>query len=190
MTRHRTRQLDWLAGDARFDWKALNSFAPRTFERATEALEDPINPDAPYELGLIACSASKLSSPAPAADLYTGALFRLSLAVARRICQRIRILSAKHEVVRLNTVLEPYDVSLASLQKHQRAIWGAAVDRALERWTGRSILCLAPAGYWRPVSGAEKWHRPLMGLGIGEQKARLAKMLADPLTDSGHAALP
>lgn len=63
---------------------------------------------------VIACGASKRTQPAPAADLYTGSLFRSSLAWARSVApdDRIRILSAKHGLVRLNQVLMPYDIRL------------------------------------------------------------------------------
>lgn len=177
MSLRRPRQVDWLAGDPRFDWEALNSAPLRLPAPEPPPLEPAINPSAPYELGVIACSASKRSVATAASDLYTGALFRLALAVARRHCRRVRILSAKHGAVRLETVLEPYDASLVSLPKHLVAIWGARVGRELEAWKGRPVLCLASAPYWRPVYGAGTWHRPLVGLGIGQQKARLAELL-------------
>lgn len=172
------RQVDWLTGDTRFDWRALNNVklpAPP----ASEELEPPLNPGAPYALGVIACSATKLSTAAPAAQLYTGALFRLALAVAKQRCQRVRILSAKHGVLRLDAVMEPYDLALASYEKHQVGWWASLVERALDGWRGQRVLCLAPASYWRPVFGAGAWERPLVGLGIGQQKAALKTMLVE-----------
>lgn len=63
---------------------------------------------------LIACGASKRAQPSPAAELYTGSLFRSSLQWARSVApdDRIRIISAKHGLVALNQVLMPYDVRL------------------------------------------------------------------------------
>jgi len=172
------RQVDWLTGDARFDWLALNSVKLPPLP-ASEELEPPLNPGA-YALGVIACSATKLTTAAPAERLYTGALFRLALSVAKQRCQRVRILSAKHGVLRLDTVVEPYDVGLASYEKHQVGWWAGLVQRALDGWRGQRVLCLASAPYWRPVFGAGAWERPLVGLGIGQQKAVLKAMLAAP----------
>lgn len=148
----------------------------------------------PYALAIIACSASKLDKAAPARDLYTGALFKASLAVAEDMADRVVILSAKHGVLELDAVVEPYDVSLASMDKTQKLIWGDMVARALLKVlgikdrtnikeceaVGSRVLCLAPGSYVKCIGhlyGKGKWSMPLEGLGIGHQKQRLAAML-------------
>ena len=148
----------------------------------------------PYALAIIACSASKLDKAAPARDLYTGALFKASLAVAEALSDRVVILSAKHGVLELDAVVEPYDVALASMDKSQRLIWGDMVARALLKVLGikdrtnikeceaasERVLCLAPGSYVKCIGhlyGRGKWSMPLEGLGIGQQKKHLATML-------------
>lgn len=148
----------------------------------------------PYRFALLACSAGKLDRPAPARELYTGQLFLLSLQVAEAMADTVLVLSAKHGVVTLDQVLEPYDLSLADLEKHQREQWGANVVTDLLRrlgvkdrtsrpegvTVGAGVLCLAPQSY---VSALGFWYvcpvQPLKGLGIGQQKAKLAQMLAE-----------
>lgn len=65
-------------------------------------------------LYIVGCGAQKLDHAAPAAQLYTGTLFRFALAYARsQACDGdIRILSGKHGLVQLHEVLEPYDVKM------------------------------------------------------------------------------
>lgn len=67
---------------------------------------------------VIACGAQKdhrsLAHPVPAAELYIGSLFTSSLRWARSVAADtdIRILSAKHGLVRLDQPLAFYDVRL------------------------------------------------------------------------------
>lgn len=158
----------------------------------------------PYRFALLACSAGKLDRPAPARELYTGQLFRLSLQVAEALADTVLVLSAKHGVVTLDQVLAPYDLSLADLQKHQREHWGANVvtdllrrfgvkDRASRHEgeaVGAGVLCLAPQSY---VSALGFWYvrpaQPLKGLGIGQQKAALARMLKEAQPSPSLASL-
>lgn len=65
-------------------------------------------------LVVIPCGAAELTRPAPARDLYTGAYFRS----CRRAAEALRpalgwlILSAKHGLIRPDTVLAPYELTL------------------------------------------------------------------------------
>lgn len=63
---------------------------------------------------VIPCAAAKTAHDAPAADLYTSANFRHTLTAARHAdADRILILSARHGLVDLDTVLAPYDTTMA-----------------------------------------------------------------------------
>lgn len=58
---------------------------------------------------LIACASTKLSSPAPAADLYQSDLFRMSLRYARSLRpDGIFILSALHGILPPEREIAPY----------------------------------------------------------------------------------
>ena len=63
---------------------------------------------------VIPCGAGKTDYPAPAAELYTGSMFTLALAAARNLVDddHILVLSARHGLVSLDTVLAPYDVKM------------------------------------------------------------------------------
>jgi hypothetical protein len=71
---------------------------------------------------VIPCGGAKLDRPAPAAELYTGSMFRHTLAKATRRAEldqvegvgpaRVLILSARYGLVELGQVLEPYDLKM------------------------------------------------------------------------------
>lgn len=149
----------------------------------------------PFKFAILACSASKLRTAAPAKSLYVGKLFVLGYQYAERVAERVLILSAKHGVVEADRVLEPYDEKLPT-DKHRRGIWGNGVATDLLRLLGvkdrtsveegRAIgatcLCLAPQSYvsaigFQYVTGG--WHQPLRGLGIGQQKQKLIGLLRE-----------
>lgn len=137
----------------------------------------------PYRWGLVACSKSKLAQPAKARDLYTGQLFRASLAAAERLCERVVILSALHGAVELEQVLEPYDERIPTTVRG-RSLWSSRVHGQLlilgmrYRRDG-TVLCLAPSSYWSCLHN-DGWDKPLEGLGIGQQKAKLKQLAAGP----------
>jgi hypothetical protein len=73
-------------------------------------------------LFVVPCGAAKLDQPAPARELYTGSYFREVLAAAETeaaatadelgVDVRVMILSAAHGLVDLDTVLDPYDLTM------------------------------------------------------------------------------
>lgn len=66
----------------------------------------------PNDLILLACSKKKLSHAAPARELYIGQLFRCALRYVDSTGRPALILSAKYGWITLDTVVEPYDVSI------------------------------------------------------------------------------
>ncbi len=77
---------------------------------------------------LLSCVSQKLDHPAPAAELYTSPLFRLSLAYARQLQPNaIHILSAKYGLVDLDEVIAPYDVTLNTMPAAERRAWAQRV---------------------------------------------------------------
>ena len=139
---------------------------------------------------LIACSGTKAATAAPAAQIYHGDLFVKSLAWAR--CQRfveVAILSAKHGLVPLNQMVEPYDESLVKAILAKRRRWAEGVLASVQqRWPLVAQACeitlLAGRRYTEPLiemvqeaAPSTLIRRPLAGLGIGQQKAWLANQL-------------
>lgn len=68
--------------------------------------------DKPIVLGLIACGQQKAETLRPARELYTGDLFKKSLAHAEKTCDVVYILSARHGMLDLNRLTKPYDQQL------------------------------------------------------------------------------
>lgn len=176
----RPQQVDWLAGDMRFDNAAFfASLPPRTYGPVRDPRGPLLTSGAPFGLGLIACSATKAAHLSPASELYQGHTFKLALALATRLCQRVRILSGFHGVLALDTKVMPYERALTDMPREAKLAWASRVGRALEPWAQESVLCLAPRSYWQHVRGSASWIRPLAGLGIGQQKAALKRLLED-----------
>lgn len=94
---------------------------------------------------LVACSATKLDHPAPAADLYQGDVFRLLRRIIEHpqmhgLYSRWGILSAKHGLVMPEQVLAPYDVTLSAMPPEERRAWDAMVAQQLaDRWGAGAI---------------------------------------------------
>jgi cytoplasmic iron level regulating protein YaaA (DUF328/UPF0246 family) len=127
-------------------------------------------------IGLIACSASKLTDIAPAAELYTGDLFTKSREYVEATCDAYLILSAMWGVVTPGGLLAPYEVYLPAQPKVARDSWNARVVDQLETLLDPedTIVCLAGTVY-RAWIRRSPWlvEVPLAGLGIGQQKAWL-----------------
>lgn len=61
---------------------------------------------------VIPCCGPKLSYPAPARDIYTGTMFRKALALADRCDADLYIFSAKYGLLRPDTVIAPYNLTM------------------------------------------------------------------------------
>lgn len=127
-------------------------------------------------IALIACAASKLSHPAPAADLYTSQLFRKSQAFARQTRKHWFVLSAKHELLRPEEVVDPYEQTLNTMPRADREAWAGRVFSQLHPslHPGDRITMLAGQRYREfllPLLQREGYavKVPLDGMRIGEQ---------------------
>jgi hypothetical protein len=149
-------------------------------------------------LVIVACGAKKTGRPGPAADLYTGAYFRACLRYGFTLVEsdgvrsgrwrRVRILSAKHGLVLLDTWLQPYNLTLATSRKaFPGEVLPATVARRARGQAQRAglltpgrVVILGGARYVRLVR--EIWpdaEAPLAGVGgIGKQLQWLKKASA------------
>ncbi len=132
-------------------------------------------------IGLVACGAQKLDRAAPAREIYTSTLFRKSIAYAAQHCDVTYVISAKHGLVDLDHVLEPYDTRIAS-SALKRLAWSKAIAAELaERHGSAYYLVLAGAAYADPLSvqlkrllGRDLFvAQPLAGMEIGDRLAFL-----------------
>lgn len=77
---------------------------------------------------LLSCAKSMQSSRSRAEDLYTGTLFRKSLAYAKSLRpDHIFILSAKYGLLNLDRQIDPYELTLNSMCAADRLAWAAKV---------------------------------------------------------------
>jgi hypothetical protein len=134
-------------------------------------------------IALIACTKSKTAQAAPAALLYQSPLFRKSLLYALGTADRIYILSAKHGVLPIDEVVEPYDLSIKDLAPPQKLAWTATVGEKLMKVLVPSdkVQLLAGLEYTRPLLPV--FHRigcqisfPLAGKSLGHRISWLGRM--------------
>lgn len=147
---------------------------------------------------LIGCGKSKLDRPAPASQLYTGQLFRKSLAYAEaELGQRrdgeIYVLSAQYGLSALGDELQPYDLTLARMSRDDRAAWGWDVagvmhevglldeEREFVFLAGRTYVDALQEGLRQVMRetgiNSLTCQAPLHGLGLGERLAWLTDQL-------------
>jgi hypothetical protein len=104
-------------------------------------------------------------------------MFRKSLHLAQADEHaEIYILSAKHGVVGLRDVLEPYDVTLKTMAAVERHRWGVRVEKQLRKLRSKKTEVVVMAGrpYVAPIEAFlerefARVYTPLMGLGIGRR---------------------
>lgn len=146
---------------------------------------------------VIPCSGAKLDRPAPAGELYVGSWHRLARqagdALAARAGGRVLILSALHGLLELDQLVEPYDLTIAQLERRPRAgeidphpggsrELGERVARQLLELDVDLAVALAPRSYASVLTNAAIHARvpvlrPLEGLaGVGWQRQRLAAL--------------
>lgn len=136
---------------------------------------------------LVGCGKSKLSRPAAAKDLYTGALFKKARAYAERIGDEWAILSAKHFLVMPNEVIEPYERQLKGLSPDylRQWIWNTNwfIRSRWKVWENKiRFICLAGQEYAQAfdheiLSNGAKIDAefPLAGMGIGQRLQFLSR---------------
>lgn len=128
-------------------------------------------------IGLVSCSAKKLGRAAPARELYSSAMFRLSRAHAERHCAAVYVLSALHGLVALDTVIEPYDLRIQTLGVAARAAWAAGVigDLAARNPPG-NVEIFAGRAYADALVWPAGWSatEPMRGMKLGARLAWLS----------------
>ncbi len=103
---------------------------------------------------IIPCGAEKQTTPAVARDLYTGSMFKHTLAAA--LAQgggTVLVLSAKYGLVKLDTVLEPYDLRMGQPGSVSAATLCAQAEALGIDWTSE-VYALLPGAYLRTLDAA------------------------------------
>ena len=133
-------------------------------------------------IALISCSKEKKDYPCPAWELYSASnLFSLSYQYAKKVADKIFILSAKYGLVSENQIIPPYNQTLKEMNRQQQLNWASGVLEALGRECNLSsdhFILLAGNTYCRDlVQHLPNHSLPLDGLRMGERMSRLKKLL-------------
>jgi len=117
----------------------------------------------------------------PAAALYTSPLFRKSLLAALDTAKQTYILSAKHGLLSCSDLVEPYDITLKSLSRARRQLWGEDVGRQLDEIVSHRTTATMYCGeeYIAPIrasltSNGAVIVEPLTGRSLGKRLQDLA----------------
>lgn len=150
-------------------------------------------------IALLGCGKAKLDRAAPARELYTGSLFRASLAACLALdVDATYIVSARHGLVDLDQEIEPYEAHLARQGKREREAWGMRAVESISARHGLHLRLVVFAGeaYAYPIrraayyvgGGGRTGHssitvdEPLRGLELGARLSHLKKQLEEGTT--------
>ncbi|KAF6630646.1 hypothetical protein H6F38_14560 [Paenibacillus sp. EKM208P] len=129
-------------------------------------------------IALISCGKNKSSQKAQAKDLYIGDLFKKARKYSEKVHSEFYILSALHELVQPEKLLEPYNYTLNDLNKQEIVSWSHNVYKQIKDIIkeGEEVEIYIYAGdkyrkFLVPLLEADglKVNIPLKGLGIGRQ---------------------
>jgi hypothetical protein len=132
---------------------------------------------------LIACVKSKHKYPAKAKELYKSTLFQSNLQYAYQLKpDAIYILSAKYELLDLDQVIFPYEMTLNSMTEAEKMSWSRMVLDILQKKADlKSDLFVILAGTnYRKYLLPELTHYeiPLEGLSFGRQLQELKRRIS------------
>jgi hypothetical protein len=119
-------------------------------------------------LYVLPCSGAKLDQAAPARQLYTGSMFGRALPIIEAAAAaasdtlgqhtEVRVLSARHGLIALEAVIEPYDQRMDALTRSERASLATVVaGQLVELASGRDaieIRAFLPRAYLRLLTEA------------------------------------
>lgn len=129
---------------------------------------------------LLSCVSQKRPYRSKAKDLYTSALFQKSLAYAYKIKpDAIYILSAKYGLLDLETVVDPYNLTLNTMSVGENRRWASLVLQQLSQVADLKqdhFIFLAGNNYRKNLLPLlSSYEIPMEGLGIGRQLQYLSK---------------
>ncbi|MBP1096321.1 hypothetical protein JOE50_006851 [Bradyrhizobium japonicum] len=134
-------------------------------------------------ISLVSCSKTKSAHSAPAAALYESSLFRKSLLAALDASKQVYILSAKHGVLDLGEIIEPYDVTLKAMPSSEKIDWAQRTGDQLRTIlkSGDTVSLYCGEEYSAPLreiirSLGARIVEPLYHLSLGVRLRRLAQL--------------
>jgi len=138
-------------------------------------------------VGLISCVGKKRPTATKAKDLYYSPLFAKSREFVEQSCDSWFILSARYGLVDPTEVIEPYEETLNTKSRRERAEWSARVWDVLRQRLSPSdrVTILAGERYREDLLPRIREYGcqvdvPMQGLGIGRQLQWLSRQLEQP----------
>lgn len=124
------------------------------------------------KVALISCGKAKREGSWPAKDLYTSSRFRKCIKLAERDFDAYFILSALHGLVRPETKIENYNVTMKDLSKEDALNWAWKVTGEINKQVPKSaeLHLFAGKAYFNGLGqGLEAYslHYPLLGMKPG-----------------------
>lgn len=103
---------------------------------------------------LIGCGRKKSGKKKSARELYVSDRFKAALSLAERYCDCTFVVSAKHGLLKLDEPVQPYDLSIDSLDESSVSEWASSVVDELENAfpNGAQLLLLTENSYSSPLS--------------------------------------
>jgi len=127
---------------------------------------------------LLSCTKSKLDKPSQAQNLYSASpMFQKTLEYGKALHpDKMFILSAKHHLVPLTKVLEPYDKTLKEMSKDEKEKWGEEVYKQMKQHKINpekdTFIMLTGSEYMKPLTKyipEEHMETPMEGKRFGER---------------------
>jgi hypothetical protein len=140
-------------------------------------------------LTLVGCCAEKLGRIAPARQLYRSPLFQKAATYAQSLGVEWQVISAAYGLIKSDSQLAPYDVSMSSLTPEQRKAWAKNVAAQLEALAlflevdRLEITLLAGESYAGFVPMVSDWcavYQPMRGMQIGQRLQWLNAQMVQP----------
>ncbi len=133
---------------------------------------------------MISCTKSKMDYACTAKELYSKSnLFRHSYRYAGTVADKIYILSARHGLVDVNAVIEPYDETLLDKNAKEKEEWVAKVIESLAEVTdleNDQYVILAGKVYYQKLLPRLKHYRlPLEGISLFDRPGVLNDLIND-----------
>lgn len=134
-------------------------------------------------IALIACAKNKADKATQARELYQSTLFRFNLHYAqKRETDATYILSAKHHLLGLEEVIEPYDKTLGDMLAKEVKAWSAEVAGQLREACNTEkthFIILAGRRYRKYLLPyLDSYEIPMEEMGIGKQLQFLKRQIS------------
>lgn len=127
------------------------------------------------KIALISCVKNKLDYPAMAKDLYQSLWFKKAKKFTEIYFNEWYILSAKHYLLNIETIISPYEYTLHAMDKKERFNWASKVySKILNLGAIGEITIFAGNRYKEYlfpmlIANGYKVLVPTKGMGIGKQ---------------------